>query len=155
MVGKKALNTPLAVCTEEGTGFDANLSFSTMCNTIQGPMVLELKHLTDIGISAFQLEKVRYSRDRSFHAKLLALAAEGKITMPDNLQEVRKRLPQYPRKCLKLVLSDGVRELEAVELEPLNIHLGVTPMGTKVSLQTDSGRLQQLTDLLLNIDPAC
>ena len=151
MVSKKALNTPLAVCTEEGTGFEANLSFSTMCDAIQGPMVLELKHLTDIGVSAFQLEKVRYSRDRSFHAKLFALAAEGEVATPEDLQEIRKKLPQYPRKCLKLTLSDGVRELEAIELEPLDVQLGVTPMGTKVSFSTYWG-VQGLTDVLSSVD---
>lgn len=110
-----------------------------MCTTLEGPIVLELKHLTDMGISAFKLERARYGRDRSFYLRMSTLAEEGEIATPDKLQAIRENLPRYPYKCLKLVLSDGTTELEAVELEPLGLRLGATPMGTKVSFQVRLG----------------
>ena len=82
-------------------------------------------------------EKVRskqvHRSGRSFHLKMRALSIEGKVATEDGLLEMKRRLPQYPHKCLKLTLSDGTVELDAIELEPLGLRLGATPMGTKVS----------------------
>lgn len=49
-----------------------------------------------------------------------------------------RSLPQYPRNRLKLYLSDGFQELEALEYEGHRLPgviLGRTPMGTKVCLK--------------------
>lgn len=129
----RALFTPLSILAEPGTGIPDSTLLPTMCTHIEGPIVLELVHLTDIGLSAFTIEKVRQARARSFYIKLLALGMNGEVVSDDKLLSIRGKLPSYPHKCLKLVLSDGTNELEAIELEPLDLQLGRTAMGVKVS----------------------
>ncbi|KAJ3537670.1 hypothetical protein NMY22_g5499 [Coprinellus aureogranulatus] len=117
----------------EGTGLSTLIDAPTgFQGEIQGPVVLELVHLTDVGVSAFDLEAVRQRRQRiEFEDTVSRIRAMiGRRGLPED-----RPLPQYPRRRLKLFLSDGFRELEAVECELLaGLALGQTCMGTKLRL---------------------
>ena len=112
-----------------GTGLPDRINQERVYDVIEGPVVLELVHMTDVGCPALALERVRqYRENRALQARIdhTASDSEGEGLDWDG------PLQQYPRRCLKLFLSDGIMELQAMELERLPFELGVTPMGTKV-----------------------
>lgn len=117
---------------EYKSGLPPRITQTLMHTTLSGPIVLELVHMNEIGISAFTLDEVRQSRDRHFHQGLLDMVRDRKFAFPSDLKELKEALPKYPRKTLQLFLTDGTSELEALELRPLPLTLGVTPMGMKV-----------------------
>ena len=124
-------NTSFKDMAVPGTGLPNRITQDRVYDIFEGPVVLELVHLTDAGVSPTALEKVRQNRERQalqdrithFGTSEGPGLAEGGSGWP---------LEPYPRKCLKLFLSDGFMELQAIELERLPFELGVTPMGTKV-----------------------
>ncbi|KAJ3533660.1 hypothetical protein NMY22_g7247 [Coprinellus aureogranulatus] len=125
--------TPLAKMIEQGTGLPHGINQGNSY-TILNEVVLELVHLTDIGVRALTLEGVRQEREHRIYLDRVAhtSASEQAKTLRD-LEWLRPDLIPYPRKCLKLFLSDGTVELQAIEAERLcGIELGITPMGTKV-----------------------
>ena len=101
---------------------------------LRDPVVLELVHLSELGVSALTLEGVRQERERRMYLDRrthTSSSAEGQELRPVDL--AIPYLEPYPRRRLKLFLSDGRVELQAIELERLNdVKLGTTPMGTKV-----------------------
>ncbi|TEB17150.1 hypothetical protein FA13DRAFT_1804426 [Coprinellus micaceus] len=123
--------------TEPGSGLSEWVTRDYTHVLLKGPVVLELVHLTDVGISAMTLEGVRQERERQIYLDRVGHTSnsqEGR--MQRELRWVRPELEPYPRRRLKLFLSDGSVELQAIELEHLpNLELGVTPMGTKVHLK--------------------
>ncbi|TEB10193.1 hypothetical protein FA13DRAFT_1653252 [Coprinellus micaceus] len=120
-------NTSLQKIAMAGTGLTPLTNSPTAHGTIEGPLVLELVHLTEIGVSALALEGIR--QERAISSTSVA------YRRGERLQEQEQILPEYPRERLKLVLTDGFNELEAIECGRLpDIVLGKTPMGTKVRL---------------------
>ncbi|KAJ3518699.1 hypothetical protein NMY22_g13548 [Coprinellus aureogranulatus] len=103
-------------------------------NIIRGPIVLELVHLTDVGVSALTLECARqdYTRRRFLGKIARAGSTEGQVLGDLGWQAM---VEEYPRRRLKLTLSDGYTELQALELERLPFQLGVTSMGRKIRLR--------------------
>lgn len=110
---------------------------SAIPSRLEGPIILEVTHLTEVGASVFDVEDVRLARrclqweERKAVARSLAVNEAGRSAQPS------VPLPQYPRDRLKLYLSDGFLELEALESPEhrlLGVALGRTPMGTKVRL---------------------
>lgn len=116
-----------------GTGLLPRIYGGMVYTEINGPVVLELVHLTEVGISAFELDEIREQRDKASRAGLMSLAERGLLPTSTNIANVQATLPPYPRKCLKLILSDGTTELPALECEALPLELGKTRMGLKVS----------------------
>ncbi|KAJ3547511.1 hypothetical protein NMY22_g1618 [Coprinellus aureogranulatus] len=116
-----------------GTGLPNRINHPKYYDLIQGPIVLELVHLTDVGVSGLALERARQDYGRRLFLDKIAQAGstEGQALGDFGWQAM---LENYPRRRLKLTFSDGYTELEALELERLPFHLGVTPMGTKVRL---------------------
>lgn len=84
--------------------------------------------MTDIGVSAFRLERVRQEREHTILLDRITQTSQAS----QEVHWLRPKLEKYPRKRLKLFLTDGFVELQAVELEKLPFELGVTPMGCKV-----------------------
>ncbi|TEB22672.1 hypothetical protein FA13DRAFT_1641002 [Coprinellus micaceus] len=126
-------NTSLQKIAMAGTGLTPLTNSPTAHGTIEGPLVLELVHLTEIGVSALALEGIRQERAHIIHQRRLSTVRF--VTRGERLQEQEQILPEYPRERLKLVLTDGFNELEAIECGRLpDIVLGKTPMGTKVRL---------------------
>jgi RecQ-mediated genome instability protein 1 len=120
---------------ERGSGLPEEITREQTHVSLQNAVVLELVHLTDIGVSAMTLEGVRQDRERSiFLDRVSHISSSQEGLSLRELDWLRPDLQAYPRRRLKLFLSDGTTELQAVELERLsNIELGSTPMGTKAS----------------------
>jgi hypothetical protein len=117
-----------------GTGLPRRVNHSKVHHHLKGPVVLELVHLTDIGVSALKLERVRQDRDRRAYLDRVAQTTSSGGQALREVEWLGPKPEKYPRKCLKLFLSDSALELQAIELEPLPLVLGDTPMGTKVGL---------------------
>ncbi|KAJ3538375.1 hypothetical protein NMY22_g5191 [Coprinellus aureogranulatus] len=127
--------SPLASITEQGTGLPHGINQAN-CYTSLNEVVLELVHLTDVGVRALTLEGVRQEREHRIYLDRVARTSscDQAKTLRD-LEWLRPELTPYPRKCLKMFLSDGNIELQAIEVERLcGIELGITPMGTKIHL---------------------
>lgn len=136
------MNSKLEETAEVGTGLPPLISASTTYTTIDHPVVLQLVHITEVGISAFLLSSVREERDKAYRCGLLSLADHGGCPTPSNLETIEESLPEYPRKCLKMYLSDGRTTIEAMELEIIpELRLGKTRMGVKVRRQAILSRL--------------
>jgi RecQ-mediated genome instability protein 1 len=129
---KRVLHSRFSDIMQAGTGFPNRIG-STMVHTIiEGPIVLELIHITDVGVSAFSLERTRQDRDQALYLQLLALARAGRTITKEGLLDLKRALPEYPRGVLKLILSDGHTEIQAVEYKRLPFKLGKTKIGLKV-----------------------
>ncbi|KAJ3524314.1 hypothetical protein NMY22_g11054 [Coprinellus aureogranulatus] len=116
-LNEKIHNSRLEDFTVPGTGLQPPVNPRFAYGFVHGPILLEITHVTEIGISALRLEAVRQERELIRHQAGLVVPA----------------LPRFPRRCLKIFFTDGFTELEAIELEPLpNFALGETPMGRKV-----------------------
>jgi hypothetical protein len=127
-------NTSLQSIAVPGTGLTPLTNPPTAHGNLEGPLVLEIVHIIESGVCAFDLEEVRQERARIAH--------QGRVSTVCNVtgnqlpqERVEQVPPRYPRNRLKLILTDGFIELEAVECEHLpDIVLGETTMGTKVRL---------------------
>lgn len=114
-----------------GTGLDVHIDKYT--GNLRGPPVLvQITELTDIGISAFQLEQVRAAREE----RLMAGVGDEEGEEDGDVDvEGEGPMPKYPRGTLRFKLSDGVTTLRAMEYRPLpQISLGPTPLGYKVKI---------------------
>ncbi|TEB25650.1 hypothetical protein FA13DRAFT_1637141, partial [Coprinellus micaceus] len=122
-----------------GTGLPNRINQGKVNDFIEGPITLELVHMTDIGVSALRLERVRQYRE---HRALMDRM--GHTVDPPEEQSApgsprsdwqsaaSSTADEYPRRRLKMFLSDGFLELQAIEIERLPLELGTTPMGIKV-----------------------
>ncbi|KAJ7593310.1 hypothetical protein C8J56DRAFT_823421 [Mycena floridula] len=131
LLGSKLSDSMLA-----DTGIPSDLTEQQQqLKTLTGPLLVEITAITDIGVSAFSLEKVRAVR-----AERKALGAEAQ----DELEEEEVDLdiagegpiPNYPRAMLRLELTDGSRCLKGIEYKKLpQLELGVTEPGCKMILK--------------------
>ncbi|KAJ3537560.1 hypothetical protein NMY22_g5539 [Coprinellus aureogranulatus] len=128
------LNAPFSDVMVKGSSGIPSSVGSKVHTVIEGPMVLELVHMTEVGVSAFKLEHVRMERDRMFYEGLLELEQQGESASTAKILQMKDNLPDYPRQCLSLYLSDGFHELQFVEYRPLPFKLGRTSMGMKLRL---------------------
>ena len=114
-----------------GTGLDVHIGRFT--GNLRGPPVLvQIIAISEIGISAFQLEQVRAAREERL---MSGVGNEEGEEEGDVDVEGEGPMPKYPRSTLRFKLSDGVTTLEAMEYRSLpQISLGPTPLGYKVSI---------------------
>jgi RecQ mediated genome instability protein len=125
-----------------GTGLDVHINRFT--GNLKGPPVLvQITAISDIGISAFQLEQVRAAREE----RLMAGVGDEEGEEDGDVDvEGEGPMPKYPRGTLRLKLSDGATTLEAMEYRPLpQISLGPTPLGYKVRISL-SRHLRRYSD---------
>ncbi|EPQ54219.1 hypothetical protein GLOTRDRAFT_11659, partial [Gloeophyllum trabeum ATCC 11539] len=115
------LQSDLQDSTVPGTGLPPDI-FTYDGMRLQGPILVQISAITDIGQSAFSLQNVRQTRlDR---ADLAGLGQEG--------DEDEGPIPRYPRSMLRFQLSDGNLSIKAVEYRKLpQLELGETPLGYK------------------------
>ena len=118
---------------EHGSGFPTNINHPSTFTVFEGPILLELVSMTDIGTSALVLEHFRLLREAEV-LRHRSIAADRWINLSlDDLAGLRPLLTPYPRNTLKLLLTDGLTLLEAIEFSPLRqFALGTTPLGCKV-----------------------
>ncbi|EAU83821.1 hypothetical protein CC1G_13138 [Coprinopsis cinerea okayama7 len=129
--------TPLSQSTLPGQGLPPFSDAATACLKIRGPLWMEVVSIDDLGVSAFQLERVRLERRRYILDRVSQAARERKVFSRDESAAIRATLPKYPRKTLQLRLTDGSQEIDAFEINgPLpHISLDETFIGHKIRLE--------------------
>ena len=109
---------------------------------------MEIVHIEEIGVSAFELETVRQERARIKHQRRMEKVHGIVAPQEGGMPQPRPILPDYPRNRLKIHFTDGFSMLEAIECEHLpEIILGETAMGQKVKVVTISASMVKLTAL--------
>lgn len=127
-VEEQVLGSDLSDSMLAGTGLPRNIDTAIVA-TLSGPAVLvEIRSITDIGVSAYNLDKVRQAREERI--------ADGEENEGEGDVDVEGEgpIPTYPRSMLSLEISDGLTTLKAMEYRSLpELKLGTTPLGYKVS----------------------
>ncbi|KAI0749338.1 hypothetical protein C8Q80DRAFT_1100646 [Daedaleopsis nitida] len=124
-VNTQLLESDFADSMLGGTGIPHN-ALGAVHAVIEGPILVEIVEMTDIGHSAYSLLQVYESR-AEYRKQAQLRDANG-----DEGQQ--KPMPKYPRSMLQFQLSDGVSVLPAIEFKTLpEFELGETPLGCKVS----------------------
>lgn len=109
-----------------GTGLPQS-AVTAVHTTLAGPVLVEIVSITDIGISAYQLNKTRIVREER-QAAGEEEEGEGDIDI-----EGEGPVPVYPRSMLQCEVSDGATTLRAIEYRAIpELTLGTTPLGFKV-----------------------
>lgn len=122
-----------------GTGLPPRINHPKVHETLDH-VVLEIVHLTELGINALELDRVRQSREWATYLNVTLPTPTGSPVDGQSLSDDQDwphgpAMEAYPRRRLKLSLSDGFIELQAIELDRLDeIELGETSMGTKVRI---------------------
>ncbi|KAF5319894.1 hypothetical protein D9611_011102 [Ephemerocybe angulata] len=129
------LHARLEDVMKKGTGLRAEITLPSMHTTLKGPVILELVHMTEVGVSAFALEKTRIDRDKVMHSHLYKAGQRGLEVGLVELMELDSKLPKYPRKSLKYWFTDGEMEIQAMEYKALPFTLGKAPIGIKVRFE--------------------
>lgn len=113
----------------QGTGLPADIANpETQQTVVAGPVLVEIVSITDIGVSAYNLNKIRITRDERI------AAGEQEVGEGDVEVEGEGPIPAYTRSMLRMDLSDGTIILKSMEYRPLkDLTLGETPLGCKVS----------------------
>ncbi|KAJ3537019.1 hypothetical protein NMY22_g5783 [Coprinellus aureogranulatus] len=133
---QRIFHSRLEDITVPGTGLRPPTSRILPHGILHGPILLEIVHIEEVGVSAFELESVRQERARIKHQRRIEQVRRIVTPREDDAIQPRPILPVYPRSRIKVYFTDGFTLLEAVECERLpDIVLGETPMGRKVSLE--------------------
>ncbi|TEB18725.1 hypothetical protein FA13DRAFT_1719542 [Coprinellus micaceus] len=132
------LNASFREIAEIGTsGLSNHLQHRTPQSLLVGPIVLEIVHIIEVGRNTFEVEEVHQTRCNiqwEYRRSIMQSVTQSNPALR-LLPPHYSTLPPYPRDRLKVFLSDGFLELEALETQRLpNLTLGRTPMGTKVRL---------------------
>jgi RecQ mediated genome instability protein len=132
-IQEQILKADLFDATIEKTGLPLQVGSRETTMRIAGPPVLvQIKALTDVGISAFKLEEVRKAREERLQSGL-GTEEDGEDEGDIEL-EGEGPMPKYPRGTLMFELYDGTTTLKAMEYKPLpQLSLLTTPLGYKVS----------------------
>ncbi|PBL03554.1 hypothetical protein ARMGADRAFT_952529 [Armillaria gallica] len=114
----------------QGTGLPADITNpETQQTVVAGPVLVEIVSITDIGVSAYNLNKIRITRDERI------AAGEQEVGEGDVEVEGEGPIPAYTRSMLRMDLSDGTIILKSMEYRPLkDLTLGETPLGCKLLL---------------------
>ncbi|KAI0719278.1 hypothetical protein C8T65DRAFT_569240 [Cerioporus squamosus] len=125
-INTQLLESDFADSMVAGTGFPPN-ALTAAHAVVEGPILVEVIDIMDIGHSAYSLQQVYESRVE-YHKQAELRDANGDEEQP-------KPMPKYPRSMLQLQLSDGHLVLPAIEFKHLaQFELGETPLGCKVRL---------------------
>ena len=111
------------------TGLPAGIGKNDTYTEIKGPMLVEITAIDEQGVNAFELMQIRQARID--HQELYGV--DDDQDQPQDQDDVEP-MPQYPRKTLDFVLSDGTHSLKALEFDRIpQLDLAGTPLGLKVS----------------------
>lgn len=112
-----------------GTGLPTHIAHPETATVLRAPPVLvEITSITDIGVSAWNLNQTRIARNER--------RAAGVVEVGDGDEEVDEGpIPKYARSMLKFELTDGAITMQAIEYRSIpELVLGETRLGFKVSL---------------------
>ncbi|RPD60078.1 DUF1767-domain-containing protein [Lentinus tigrinus ALCF2SS1-7] len=124
-VNTQLLESDFADSMVAGTGFPQD-ALGAAKAVIEGPILVEIIGIMDIGHSAYSLQQVHESR--------VEYRKQADILDANGDEEQRKPMPKYPRSMLQFQLSDGSSVLPAIEFKSLSqFELGETPLGCKAS----------------------
>ncbi|KAJ4477247.1 hypothetical protein J3R30DRAFT_3483716 [Lentinula aciculospora] len=115
-----------------GTGIPNDITnINAAHSKLTGPPVLvQIEAITDVGVSAYSLNKTRIIRQER------RIAGEEQEGEADGEVEGEGPIPNYSRSMLRLELSDGATTLRATEYRPIpELTLGGTPLGYKLQIQ--------------------
>ncbi|KAJ6513139.1 hypothetical protein C8R45DRAFT_335577 [Mycena sanguinolenta] len=131
-VEAQLLQSDLCDSMSHGTGIPLPL-LTAVSGRLQGPVLVEIIALTEVGSSALALDQVRVTRAERFAAGAGLDDAENEADLE---VDGEGPVPNYPRSMLRFELSDGASTLPAIEYRPLpELTLGVTPLGYKMVLK--------------------
>ncbi|EAU85475.2 hypothetical protein CC1G_06376 [Coprinopsis cinerea okayama7 len=144
-IESQLLKSDLYDSTIQDTGVPPAISNMETTTRISGPPVLvEIKDLTDVGISAFQLEQVRKAREERIQTLMRRNGGQPVQVEEDmegdggdlEIEGDEGPMPKYPRGTLMFHLSDGFTTFKAMEYKPLpQLSLLTTPLGFKMQLK--------------------
>ncbi|RXW23305.1 hypothetical protein EST38_g2530 [Candolleomyces aberdarensis] len=118
---------------QPGTGLPRDLELGTKDLVLQGPIVLEVTHMVELGVSPFEIEKIRLERETIMLSHYTSALKSCSRPSVSSISDWEFALPAYPKKTLRVYLTDGVTEIAAVELEPLPyLSLSHSTVGMKV-----------------------
>ncbi|KAF9243395.1 hypothetical protein BU15DRAFT_42985 [Melanogaster broomeanus] len=130
-VEEQLLRSNLEDSLVPGTGIDPQLKQST--GPI--PLLVEIRAITDIAHSAFNLLNTHQTRLDRADLGLAQGDANNNGEQQQQIQEDEGPVPRFPRGMLRFELSDGSTIFRALEFKSLpELELGVTPLGYKVRL---------------------
>ncbi|KJA26411.1 hypothetical protein HYPSUDRAFT_199138 [Hypholoma sublateritium FD-334 SS-4] len=131
-VKEQLLESDLADSMLAGTGLRPGIKQAT--EKLQGaPLLVQIVRITEIGVSAFQLEQTRAAREERMRAGVGNIEGEedGDVEV-----EGEGPMPKYPRGTLRFELTDGNTFIDAMEYRPLpQLTLGITELGYKMQLR--------------------
>ncbi|KAJ3993174.1 hypothetical protein F5050DRAFT_763719 [Lentinula boryana] len=131
-VEAQLLESDLRDSMVHGTGIPKDIAnFNTAHSKLTGPPILvQIEAMTDVGVSAYSLNKTRLIREERRDA------GEEQEGEADDEVEGEGPIPNYTRSMLRLELSDGSTTLRAAEYRPIpELTLGGTPLGFKLQIQ--------------------
>ncbi|KAJ3780984.1 hypothetical protein GGU10DRAFT_278392 [Lentinula aff. detonsa] len=131
-VEAQLLESDLRDSMVHGTGIPQEIAnFNSAHSKLTGPPILvQIEAITDVGVSAYSLNKTRLIREERRDA------GEEQEGEADDEVEGEGPIPNYTRSMLRLELSDGSTTLRAAEYRPIpELILGGTPLGFKLQIQ--------------------
>ncbi|KAF9073466.1 hypothetical protein BDP27DRAFT_1216074 [Rhodocollybia butyracea] len=129
-VENQLLESDLRDSMLHGTGIPHDIADSNTahCKLTGPPILVQIEAITDVGVSAYSLNKTRLIREERKNA------GEEQEGEADGEIEGEGPIPNYSRSMLRLDISDGATRLRAAEYRPIpELTLGGTPLGYKVS----------------------
>ena len=110
-----------------GSGIPARIANNdTRHSTLTGPVLVQIESITDIGVSAYNLNKTRQLREER---RAAGARIEGEV---DSDVEEEGPIPEYTRSMLRFEISDGATTMRAMEYRKIpELKLGQTPLGYK------------------------
>ncbi|KAF9267861.1 DUF1767-domain-containing protein [Marasmius fiardii PR-910] len=127
-VERQLLSSDLRDSMLHGTGIPAHIAHNeTAHSQLAGPILVQIESITDIGVSAYNLNKTRQVREERF------AAGEREEGEGDDEVEEEGPIPEYPRSMLRFEIGDGSTTMRAMEYRKIpDLKLGQTPLGYKV-----------------------
>lgn len=133
-VDVQLLESDLADSMLPGTGISQRILRDSESNPVRvkGPVLVQIMSITDIGVSAWNLDKTRQIREERENSGAEQAEPEAEVDLDI---EGEGPIPPYTRSMLRLEISDGCTTLRAMEYRKIaDLVLGETPLGYKVYL---------------------
>ncbi|KAL0065077.1 hypothetical protein AAF712_007913 [Marasmius tenuissimus] len=127
-VEAQLLSSDLRDSMIHGSGIPARIvNNDTQKSTLAGPILVQIESITDIGVSAYNLNKTRQLREER---RAAGARVEGEA---DSEVEEEGPIPEYTRSMLRFEIGDGATTMRAMEYRKIpELKLGQTPLGYKL-----------------------